>query len=66
MIQKTYFRNLGINILLQTSIFEKIRNITKMSYFKKNVNPSKRVGMTEVFLGPAGLLLGEKKPSIPP
>ena len=29
-----------------------------MSYFKYNVNPSKRVGMDRVFLGLAGLLLG--------
>ena len=45
-------------MLLQTSIFEKIRNYTKMSYFKYNVIPSKRVGMDGVFLGLAGLLLG--------
>ena len=44
-------------MLLQTSIFEKYRKISKISYFKYNVNPSKRVKMDEVFVGLAGLLL---------
>ena len=58
MIQQKYSRNLATIILLQTSIFEKIRNIAKMSYFEQNLNPSKRVGMDGVFLSLAGLLLG--------
>ena len=29
-----------------------------MSYFKQNVNPSKRVGIDGIFLGLEGLLLG--------
>ena len=58
MIRQTYSRNLATVMLLQTSIFGKIRNITKMSYFKQNVNPSKRVQMDGVFLGLAGLLPG--------
>ena len=43
-------------MLLKKSKFEKFRKITKMSYFKYNVNPSKKVGMDGVFLGLAGLL----------
>ena len=58
MIRWTYSRNLATFMLLYTSIFDQIRNITKMSYLKYNVNPSKRVGMDEVFLRLAGLLLG--------
>ena len=56
MIQWTYFSNLATIMLLQTSIFDKLGIITKMSYFKNNVNLSKRVGMDGVFLGLAGLL----------
>ena len=42
---------------MQYQYLKKIKNITKMSYFKYNVNPNKRVGMDGVFLGGAGLLL---------
>ena len=44
-------------MLLQTSIFAKFIKTRKMSYFKYNVNPSKRVKMARFFLGLAGLLL---------
>ena len=53
-----YYASSNINIK------KKIRNITNMSYFKKNVNPSKRVGMDGVFFGLAGLLLGKPCPSL--
>ena len=49
MIGYTYSSYLATIMLLQRSIFEKFRTITKMSYFKQNVNPSKRVGMDAVF-----------------
>ena len=58
MIQQTYSRNLATIMLLQTSIFEKIRNITKMSFFKQDVNASLRIRIDGGFLGLAGLFLG--------
>ena len=51
-------------MVLQTSIFDKLRKIAIMSYFKYNVNPSKRVVMDRVLLGLAGLLLGAAPPAL--
>ena len=56
MIRWTYFSNLATVMLPQTSIIQIFRKITKIFYFKKNVNQSKRVRMDKVFLGLAGLL----------
>ena len=42
MIQYTQSRNLATNMFLQTSIFDFFRKITKMFYFKQNVNPSEQ------------------------
>ena len=36
-------------MFLQISVFEKFRKITKISYCKYNVNPSKEIGMDGVF-----------------
>ena len=57
MIQWTFSRSLATIILHQSSIFDKIQQITKMSYSKYHLNPSKSVRMDRVFFWLAGLLL---------
>ena len=57
-----YERQISVNqqqvCFFKHQYFKKNKKINKMSYFKYNVNPSKRVGMDGVLLGLAGLLLG--------